>query len=484
MESFENQNIPSPVSGNDIPQQSANPVPPVQDPAPEAPQQAQPSQPVQQPPVMPHGVYGVNPQYQQPVYRPVAYQQPAYQQSPAYQQPQYHSPQPPKPPKKKRHVFRNVILPTILILCLVLGSCCITGAIVTAGYEEQIRIQNQYLQDKVNALQKELDDKLQDVGGSGEVVAPAEGMTPAQVYKANVESVVAIRCQISGGNFGQGYAEAAGSGFIIWTEGYVVTNHHVIEGASAITVITSDEVEHSAELIGSDASNDIALLKIDPFEGIRAVNLGSSDALAVGSQVVAIGNALGEFNSSLTVGHISGKDRIVTTESSTINMLQTDVAINSGNSGGPLFNMRGEVVGITSAKYSGSSSSGASIEGIGFAIPMDDVLGMLEDLKTYGYVTGVQMGVMVRDIDPNDIAIYGLPQGVLVDSVVRGGPAEKAGIRSSDIILEVGGYEIKSMNDLTRALRNFEPEEEATVRVWRSGKEVVLTIVFAQKPQP
>ena len=182
-----------------------------------------------------------------------------------------------------------------------------------------------------------------------------------------------------------GISVSTGSGFIVTKDGYVVTNQHVVDGKGSITVITTDGTEYPAVLVGADEANDVALLKVDALN-LRPVTLGSSAELIVGDQVAAIGNPLGTLTSTLTVGYVSAKERDVTTDGFAINMLQTDAAINSGNSGGPLFNMRGEVVGITTAKYSGTSASGASIEGVGFAIPIDDVMDILPDLANYGYV--------------------------------------------------------------------------------------------------
>ena len=165
-----------------------------------------------------------------------------------------------------------------------------------------------------------------------------------------------------------------------------------------------------------------------------------------------------------------------------MNMIQTDVAINSGNSGGPLFNMYGEVVGITTAKFSGNSSSGASIEGIGFAIPIDDVTGMIEDLQNYGYVTGAYLGVMVMDVD-TDAQYYGLPAGAYVESTSEGGAAEKGGILAGDIITKVGEYAVTSVSDLTRVLRKFEAGQTVSVVVYRSGQTKTLSVVLDEKPR-
>ncbi len=399
-----------------------------------------------------------------------------------YQQPQEPWAASTQPKVKKEHKGAKRVIAAVLVLALVVGACCVTGTVLNNKWESYMAGEMAYLQEKIHALQKELDGGSVNLGGEL-IVSPTEGMTPAQVYHENVKSVVNISCEVVTTNFGQSFkSTSSGSGFVLTEDGYIVTNHHVIEGATTIKVVTWEDTAYTAQLIGSDASNDIALLKVDA-RGLQKATIGSSDNLAVGSQVVAIGNALGELSSSLTVGYISGKDRDITTDGTIINMLQTDAVINPGNSGGPLFNMRGEVVGITTAKYSGSTDSGASIEGIGFAIPIDDVIGMLEDLRDYGYITGVQMGVMVRNMDPTVADQYGLPMGVYVDSVVDGSCAQKAGIRAKDVIVDVGGYEIETMNDLTRALRKFEAGQSAIVSVWRGGQEVRLTIVFDAKSQ-
>ena len=200
--------------------------------------------------------------------------------------------------------------------------------------------------------------------------------------------------------------------------------------------------------------------------------------------VVAIGNPLGELTATQTVGYISGKDRSVSTDGAVINMLQTDAAINSGNSGGPMFNMKGQVVGITTAKYSGPSSSGASIEGIGFAIPIDDVMGMIADLREYGYLKNqAYLGVTVRDMDPSTASIYSLPTGSYVDSVVEGGSAHRAGVQPKDIIIAVGDIKVTGNSELTSALRKFSAGDTSTITVFRAGQEIVLSITFDEKPQ-
>ena len=309
-------------------------------------------------------------------------------------------------------------------------------------------------------------------------------MSTGSVYNQNVNAVVLISCQVNSASyFGQSSGTSTGSGFIITDDGYVVTNYHVVEGASKILVSTHDGNEYTAVLVGQDATNDVAVLKMDDAKNLPFVALGSSTELAVGDQVVAIGNPLGDLTATLTVGYVSAKDRDVTTDGTTINMIQTDAAINSGNSGGPLFNMKGEVVGITTAKYSGSSSSGATIEGIGFAIPIDDVSPMIDDLINYGYVTGAYLGVMVNDVDAESANYYGIPLGAYVAEVTPGYAAETAGLKAKDIIVALGDYKVTSVSQLTRALRHFAAGETTTITVYRGGAEKILTITLDEKPQ-
>ncbi len=312
--------------------------------------------------------------------------------------------------------------------------------------------------------------------------AATGGYTPAQVYAANVKSVVSIAVTVQSYNFGQiTEGSGSGSGFILTENGYVVTNYHVVEGGTSISVVMHDGSSYPASLVGQDSTNDVAVLKIEA-SGLPAVTLGSSSNLNVGDMVVAIGNPLGELNATQTVGYICGKDREVTTGGTIINMLQTDAAINPGNSGGPLFNMQGQVVGITTAKYSGTTSSGASIEGIGFAIPIDDVLGIIGDLQNYGYVTGAYMGVTVQNLSQEVTEATGIA-GIKVISVEPGFAAEKAGLKAGDIITAVDGKDVDSVTALIRVLRGYKAGDTALLTIIRSGEKLEKPITFDEKPQ-
>ena len=398
---------------------------------------------------------------------------------PQQEQPSYIPPET-KPPRQRKGARR--VLSVILVIALVLGSCGATAILMNLHFQKEMQALTQQMNDKIAAVAKE-SAQGSAVGSTGKPLAAGEYLTPGEVYARNVNAVVALTVEVEDyDNYGRpavGYS--AGTGFIISADGYLVTNYHVIEGGTKVTVTMHDDTEYEAQIIGYEDSNDLALLKVDA-QDMPYVTLGKSSSLQVGDQVVAIGNVLSTFASSLTVGYVSGVDRVVDTEGTAMNMIQTDVAINSGNSGGPLFNMRGEVVGITTAKFSGNSSSGASIEGIGFAIPMDDVTGMIEDLRSYGYVTGAYLGVMVMDVETS-AQYYGIPAGAYVESVTQGMAAQRGGIQAKDIITEVGGYAVTSVSDLTRVLRKFAAGDTVSVVVYRSGQTKTLSVTLDEKPR-
>ncbi len=380
-------------------------------------------------------------------------------------------PEAPKP-AKKRWGLKLLGIGVMLII-----ACGVSALLVNALWQSRFDNMKLALQERVAALEEKYSDNQNQNQNTGTQL-PAQGpLTPSQIYAQNVDAVVAVNATIQKSG---GYGESAGSGFVISADGYIATNYHVVEGASKVTVTTHKGDSLEAKIIGKDAANDVALLKVEGEE-LPFVTLGSSDALAVGDMVAAIGNPLGELTSTLTVGYVSAKDRIVNTDGSVINMLQTDAAINAGNSGGPLFNTKGEVIGIITAKYSGSSGSGTTIEGLGFAIPMDDIVMILSDLKEFGYVTGAYLGVSVRDVDASGQS-YGLPAGAYVVQVVKDNAADKAGIRVGDIIVNLGGYEIDSLTTLTRVLRRLDAGQTVSVTVYRGGMEKILTITLEEKP--
>ena len=391
---------------------------------------------------------------------------------------------PEKQEKKGKKGLGRKVAACAAALALIAGSCGITAHLVNERWEDRTEDMESAFNRQLAAMQQQIDAMSPTNTGvsiSG-TVAVAEGYTAGQVYAQNVNSVVLIESTVTTSMYGQtATGVSSGSGFIVSEDGYVITNYHVIEGATAVNVVLVDRTVHPAAVIGYDSTNDIAVLKIEA-SGLDAATLGSSNDLIVGDQVVAIGNPLGELTSTLTVGYVSAKERTVSTDGTVINMIQTDAAINSGNSGGPLFNMKGEVVGITTAKYSGSSSSGASIEGIGFAIPIDDVLEEIEELKEFGYIKSAYLGVMVQNMDASTANIYGLPVGAYVAGVEEGFCAARAGIQAKDIIVAVGDVKIETITDLTRALRDYEPGDKAKITIYRGGKIMTLMVVLDERP--
>ncbi len=290
---------------------------------------------------------------------------------------------------------------------------------------------------------------------------------------------------MNGGNNSSRTATATGTGFIISEDGYIVTNAHVIydseynSGLSEnITVVLSDDTEYSAEVIGYDTDYDIAVLRIKA-DGLTAAEFGNSDALRLGESVIAIGNPLGfDLKNTVTTGVISGKDRQVTISDQSMTLLQTDAAINSGNSGGPLINMYGQVIGINSSKMS-SSYSGASIDNIGFAIPSNEAVKIVRDLIDYGFVTGKpQLGITCQDVDQQTASMYRIPVGVYVTSVTEGSAAEKAGLQTGDVITAVDGEDITSITELNALKNQHSAGDTIEVTFTRSGESQTVDLTL------
>lgn len=400
-----------------------------------------------------------------------------YQPQYSYQPQPDTAPEAPQKPKKNRTGAK--------VTALVLSCALVGGAMGFGGSALQNHLAAK------NADTEEAQQASVVYEGSRETsviniaqIDTSKEMTPAEVYAQNVNSTVGIRTSITTNYWGyQTQAAAAGSGFILSADGYILTNYHVVEDSNAITVSLYDGTEYDATLVGCDESNDIAVLKIDA-EGLTPVVLGDSDNLNVGDQVVAIGNPLGELTFSLTTGVVSALNREVTLSSNvTMNLIQTDCAINSGNSGGALFNLYGEVIGITNAKYSSSSSSSeASIDNIGFAIPLNHVKNIVKSIIETGSITKPYIGVTVSSVS-SEAQGYGLPTGAAVRSVEADSPAAKAGLEENDIITEVDGTAINSSTELVNYVGEKTPGDELTFKVYRQGEELELTVTIGEKTQ-
>jgi serine protease Do len=267
--------------------------------------------------------------------------------------------------------------------------------------------------------------------------------------------------------------QSTGSGFILSPDGYIVTNAHVVDESSEVTVRLSDKREFIAKVVGTDKRTDVALLKIDAKD-LPRVAIGDPDKLKVGEWVVAIGKPFGLEN-TMTAGIVSAKGRDLPQEN-LVPFIQTDVAINPGNSGGPLFNMKGEVVGINSLIYSRTGG----YMGLAFAVPIDIAINAVNQLRDKGRVTRGRIGVQIQELTKESAEAFGLkqPSGALVNGVEKDGPSAKAGVESGDIILKVDGRDVRSSNDLPRIITAIRPGTKVTLTVWRKGapRDIAVTV--------
>ena len=395
-------------------------------------------------------------------------------ETPSQEIPVYTPPTPKKREKKNRMGLRICALALVFAL---LGGALGAGGVI--WYESS--------RSQAGTVSKNETAMLQGIRENSVLntvtVDSGKEMTAAEVYAANVNSTVGITTSITTNYWGfQTTSAAAGSGFILTEDGYILTNYHVVENSTSITVAMYNGDTYDATLIGYDESNDVAVLKVDA-EGLSPVVLGDSDNLNVGDSVVAIGNPLGELTFTMTAGYISALDREITPDRTPINMLQTDVAINAGNSGGPLFDMDGNVIGMTTAKVSGTTESGVSIEGLGFAIPINDVMRVVYDLQLYGRVLGrAYLGVTLQDLDSEVAATYNLPAGPQIVTVTEGSCAETAGLQPRDIILQFEDREISSFTDLSAALAKQKAGDTVTLKIYRAGAELEITLTLDERP--
>ena len=394
--------------------------------------------------------------------------------NPSQEIPVYTPPTPKKREKKNRFGLRICALALVFAL---LGGALGAGGVI---WYEGSRGQTGTVGKNETAMLQGIREKsvLNTV-----TVDSGKEMTAAEVYAANVNSTVGITTSITTNYWGfQTTSAAAGSGFILTEDGYILTNYHVVENSSSITVAMYNGDTYDATLIGYDESNDVAVLKVDA-QGLSPVVVGDSDNLNVGDSVVAIGNPLGELTFSLTAGLVSAKDREITLSNSlTMDLIQTDCAINSGNSGGALFNLYGEVIGITNAKYSSSSSSSASIYNIGVAIPINHVLPIVKSIIEKGYISKPYVGISVSDVNQQS-QLYGIPAGAAVQSVSDDSPAAKAGLQAGDVITSVNGTEITGSSDLVDLVSASAIGDTLTMTAYRQGSTMELTVTVGEQVQ-
>ena len=417
---------------------------------------------------------------QQPQYTPP--QQPGYSEYDAYlssynQQQSYHTTTTRKSGKGKK--IGLLIGALALSLCVGLGGGML-GATMMGNTDVTAK------SSVTNSNSQKTNVSTSDGGDSGLTIVQSnedknEPTSVETVVKNIKDSVVEITTESTSYDafYGQYVSQGAGSGVIISEDGYIVTNNHVIEDASTITVKTTNGKSYKAKLIGTDETFDVALIKIEA-SGLTVAAMGDSDKLDVGETAIAIGNPLGQLGGTVTTGIISATGREIKIDGTTMELLQTDAAINPGNSGGGLFDGNGSLIGIVVAK-STSTSTGTSLEGLGFAIPINNVKSILGDLKENGKVTGrAALGVTIVDVNSeSSMARFGVSEpGVYISELTNGGAAEKAGLMVGDRITKIGKNEISSSSELKAALLKLKAGETTDVVVSRDGKEVTVSVTL------
>ena len=427
--------------------------------------------------------------WQEPVYRQAPGQAPyspgLHSGAYTYQQkPPIYAQQPVRPPvkEKKSGVPWLVKAVCLVLVCAVVSAGATFGVIRLTGADRrnEVILGGGSSASAPSAEYTPIPTSAPSPAGlEANLTTTGQTMSAEDIYAMATSQVVGVNSQAKTNIWGQTTTSpVSGSGFIISADGYIVTNYHVIqyavEQASPLTVMTYDEQSYPAKVIGYDSDNDLAVIKIDAT-GLNAAAFGSNTTMKVGDTVYAVGNPLGELTYTMTSGIVSALDRTITAgDGTSINMFQIDAAVNPGNSGGPVYNGRGEVIGIVSAKY---SSSG--IEGLGFAIPIDDAGSIITQLITNGRVTGKpSMGVTVSTVTNAAIEYYNIVEGAYVETVKPGSAADRAGIKVSDIVTKLGDVSVTSVEDLKAALKSYKAGDTAAITINRQGEELTLSITF------
>lgn len=386
-----------------------------------------------------------------------------------------------KPPKKKGKVLKRLAAVAIGLVCVVaIGATSIFGYTLITG-------KNAFSNDddsskQTAAVTENTDDSTADesqpqlpsreIPTLEQLAALENALSVPEIVQKVSPSVVGVSCIMNNGT-------ASGTGFVISEDGYIVTNYHVIDGARAISVSFSmavEKEEFEATLIGGDAQTDIAVLKIEK-DNLEAVELGKSEELIVGELAITIGNPLGsELSGTVTAGIISALNRKLTIENRDMTLIQTDASINSGNSGGPLINSYGQVIGITSAKVSTIYG-----EGLGFAIPIDEALPIIKDLIEHGYVKGRPIvGITGETISDIYAEYYDIPKGFIVRDLTKGGPAELGGVKVGDIVIGIEGTLIESIEEFNEVKSGYKAGDTITISVYRDEQIVDIEITLAE----
>ena len=370
-----------------------------------------------------------------------------------------------EPPRKKRGIGKKVLAG---VLALVLVAAVSFGG----GFAG-------YLVASKNGGQTVM---YQAASGGSATSTSSTGGSLSDVASAVTPSVVVVTTeQIVTDNYfwgGQQVLSGAGSGVILTTDGYIVTNYHVVEGAQQITVTLHDDSTYTATVVGSDQQSDIALLKIDAT-GLTPAVLGDSDSVQVGEVVIAVGNPMGTLGGTVTDGIVSALNRDISVEGNEMTLMQTSAAISPGNSGGGLFNTNGELIGIVNAKYSDEDA-----EGLGFAIPVNTMKTVVQDLLENGYVTGrPYMGITYLAVtDAQTAQQLGVnAYGIYVADVVKGGPADKAGLKVGDRIVSIDGTEVAQKTDLGTIIQQHSAGDTLSITVARGGQMQTVSLTLGEK---
>ena len=396
------------------------------------------------------------------------------------EQPQYSAPQQPEKPRRKKKKFNGGKLVRSAVALVLAAAMGFAGGFVGAKYGGGSKVVIQQVERPASS------DSSTDSTGNSISATSGTGLSTAQVAELVSPSVVVITTEqvvySQWSWYGQSQVESgAGSGVIISSDGYILTCDHVVSGASNITVTIGDK-DYTATVVGEDSTSDIAVIKVDA-DGLTPAIVGDSDKLAVGDNVLAVGNPLGELGGTVTSGIVSALNRSVSIQSSssvnTMSLIQMDASVSPGNSGGGLFNMNGELIGIVNAK---SSSSDA--EGLGFAIPINDAIKVAQDLLENGYVTGrPYMGITYLAVnDAQTAAQLGVnAYGIYVVDVVSGGPADKAGLKAGDRIISIDNTEVAQKTDLGTLMQEHSAGDTLSITVARDGQMQTVSLTLGEK---
>lgn len=363
----------------------------------------------------------------------------------------------------EEYIQKKTMLYVSLILVVSSAALGVGGGMLGASY----------MSDKSN-------NQNETSSGSNSYVQTDDKLSVVNVANIATDSVVEISTETVKTNqlMKQYISSGAGSGVIVSEDGYIITNVHVVSGANKITVTLNNKNTYEAKVVGKSSSLDIAMIKIDA-NGLKAASLGSSSSLKLGEEVVAIGNPLGQLGGTVTNGIISSLSRNITINGETMNLLQTNALINPGNSGGGIFNSKGEVVGIVVAK-----SSGSGVEGIGFAIPIDNVKPFIKEIKENGYIKGsIKTEISLVDIASEQVAnMYNVKgTGVLVTKVPQNTNASKAGFKENDFILSVDSESIQTVSEFESAIKKHTAGDIVKVTVRRGSKELTLKWTLSEE---